>query len=149
MTAILGQKGEPAHVMTLPRAPRETATMVSSEIGQLRLNADWIVLSACNTAAGETSGAEALSGLAPHFLCRCPRATRFPLAGVLRRCSAANRSSFWGLEQEQAISQAEALRRSMVSLHERCAQADNAHPAVWGPFTVVGEGGRARSWPGR
>ena len=32
-------------------------------VGQ-KLDADWVILSACNTAAGETKGAEALSGLA-------------------------------------------------------------------------------------
>jgi len=33
----------------------------ASEVAQLRLNADWVVLSACNTAAEEKPGAEALS----------------------------------------------------------------------------------------
>ena len=33
----------------------------------LKLNADWVVLSACNTAAEEKPGAEALSGLARAF----------------------------------------------------------------------------------
>jgi putative tryptophan/tyrosine transport system substrate-binding protein len=34
---------------------------------QLKLNADWAVLSACNTIAGDKPGAEALSGLARAF----------------------------------------------------------------------------------
>src|SRR5271166_5737857 len=33
----------------------------------LKLNADWVVLSACNTIAGDKPGAEALSGLARAF----------------------------------------------------------------------------------
>ncbi|MEE8196761.1 MAG: CHAT domain-containing protein, partial [Acidiferrobacterales bacterium] len=33
----------------------------------LKLNADWIVLSACNTAAAEGKGAEAVSGLGRAF----------------------------------------------------------------------------------
>ena len=33
----------------------------------MKLNADWVVLSACNTAAGGGEGAEALSGLARAF----------------------------------------------------------------------------------
>ncbi len=32
-----------------------------------KLNADWVVLSACNTAAADKPGAEALSGLARAF----------------------------------------------------------------------------------
>src|SRR5262249_54563799 len=39
----------------------------ASEIAALKLDADWIILSACNTAAGNTEGAEALSGLARAF----------------------------------------------------------------------------------
>ena len=39
----------------------------ASEIASLRLDADWVILSACNTAAGGTQGAEALSGLARAF----------------------------------------------------------------------------------
>ena len=41
--------------------------LTSSEVAQLKLNADWVVLSACNTIAGDKPGAEALSGLARSF----------------------------------------------------------------------------------
>jgi CHAT domain-containing protein len=34
----------------------------------LKLDADWVILSACNTAAGGAKGAEALSGLARAFI---------------------------------------------------------------------------------
>lgn len=39
----------------------------ASEIAGLKLDADWVILSACNTAAAEAKGAEALSGLARAF----------------------------------------------------------------------------------
>ncbi|KOR29271.1 hypothetical protein TI03_02710, partial [Achromatium sp. WMS1] len=40
----------------------------ASQIAQLKLNADWVVLSACNTAAADGStGAPGLSGLAKAF----------------------------------------------------------------------------------
>ena len=38
-----------------------------NEIAGLKLDADWVILSACNTAAGGAEGAEALSGLARAF----------------------------------------------------------------------------------
>jgi CHAT domain-containing protein len=41
--------------------------LTASEVAQLNLDADWVVLSACNTAAGEKSDAEAFSGLARAF----------------------------------------------------------------------------------
>jgi len=48
-----------------------SSLLTASEITQLKLDADWMVLSTCNTAAGESDmpGAEALSGLALIFLC--------------------------------------------------------------------------------
>jgi CHAT domain-containing protein len=47
---------------------RKDGLLTASEVTELRLNADWIVLSACNTAAGgEKGNAEALSGLARAF----------------------------------------------------------------------------------
>ena len=60
---------EPALVLSLPEKPTEfdDGLLTASEVAQLKLNADWVVLSACNTAAGEKPGAEALSGLARAF----------------------------------------------------------------------------------
>jgi CHAT domain-containing protein len=56
-------------VLTLPKQPSETDDdlLTASEVAQLKLNADWVVLSACNTTAGDKPGAEALSGLARAF----------------------------------------------------------------------------------
>src|SRR5262249_25674325 len=49
---------EPALVLTPPAAPSEAddGLLTASEIAALRLNADWVVLSACNTAAGSGAG---------------------------------------------------------------------------------------------
>lgn len=44
------------------------AFLTVSEILDLKLNSDMVVLSACNTAAGDVPGAEPLSGLARAFL---------------------------------------------------------------------------------
>jgi CHAT domain-containing protein len=60
---------EPSLALTLPKEPSELddGLLTASEVAQLKLNADWVVLSACNTAAGDKPGAEALSGLARAF----------------------------------------------------------------------------------
>ena len=62
-------KAEPALVLTIPDKPTELddGLLTASEVALLKLNADWVVLSACNTAAEEKPGAEALSGLARAF----------------------------------------------------------------------------------
>ncbi len=61
--------GEPSLALSMPREPSELddGLLTSSEVAQLKLNADWVVLSACNTIAGDKPGAEALSGLARAF----------------------------------------------------------------------------------
>jgi CHAT domain-containing protein len=66
--------GEPALALTLPAQPTELddGLLTASEVAQLKLNADWVVLSACNTAAGDKPGAEALSGLARAFFMPAP-----------------------------------------------------------------------------
>ena len=55
---------EPSLVLSIPKQPSELddGLLTASEVAQLKLNADWVVLSACNTIAGDKPGAEALSG---------------------------------------------------------------------------------------
>ena len=60
---------EPSLALSIPKQPSELddGLLTASEVAQLKLNADWVVLSACNTIAGDKPGAEALSGLARSF----------------------------------------------------------------------------------
>ena len=46
---------------------RDDGLLTASEVAQLQLDADWVLLSACNTAGGEKGNAEAFSGLARAF----------------------------------------------------------------------------------
>jgi CHAT domain-containing protein len=68
---LVASKAEPALIQTPPAQASENddGLLTASEIAQLRVDADWVVLSACNTAAGESDkpGAKALSGLARAF----------------------------------------------------------------------------------
>ena len=69
-TALFAKaKAEPALLLTPPAQASEedNGLLTASEAAQLNLNADWVVMSACNTAAGSADGAEALSGLARAF----------------------------------------------------------------------------------
>jgi CHAT domain-containing protein len=63
-------RAEPALVLSIPELPsaEDMGLLPASEVAELKLDADWVVLSACNTAAGDGTGAEALSGLAQAFL---------------------------------------------------------------------------------
>ncbi len=135
---------EPALVLTPPDEGTEgdDGLLTASEVAQLDLSAEWVVLSACNTAAGGEPGAEGLSGLAKAFFYAGSRAllvSHWPVA------SASTVKLITGVFAAAAahpeIGRAEALRRSMLKLMDDPGRPEFAHPAFWAPFVVVGEGG--------
>jgi CHAT domain-containing protein/tetratricopeptide (TPR) repeat protein len=143
--ALAGQIGdgsEPGLLLTPPNTPTEgdDGYLSASEIAALKLDADWVILSACNTAAGDAEGAEALSGLARAFFYAGARAllvshwavysdaTVKLITGAVERMAADTR-----------IGRAEAMRQSMLAMIDK-GDVSEAHPAYWAPFIVVGEG---------
>ena len=130
--------------------PPETGTeaddglLTASEIATLELDADWVILSACNTAAADgTPGAEGLSGMAKALFYAGARALLVSHWPVV---SAAATEITTRLFEERArtagIGRTEALRRSMLALMETADKPYYAHPLFWAPFVVVGEGAR-------
>ena len=116
--------------------------LTSSEVAQLKLNADWVVLSACNTIAGDKPGAEALSGLARSFFYAGARALLVSHCAV--SSEAATRlatSTFDRLKADPRMGRTEALRQAMLGYLNDKSSPRNAYPAFWGPFEIVGEGG--------
>jgi CHAT domain-containing protein len=137
---------EPALVLTPP--PRDFGDSVSSddglltasEIAQLKLDADWIVLSACNTASANALGAEALSGLARAFFYAGARALLVSHWAVNSQAAVKLMvGTFAAMARDPSIGRAEALRRAMLDVIENGASHET-HPAYWAPFVVVGEG---------
>ncbi len=119
-------------LFTLPRRATslDDGLLTASEIAALKLNADWVVMSACNTASGDKPGAKTL--LVSHWPVYSDAATTLTTNAFAQMRQAEQNGSPTG--------RAQALQRSMLALMNDKSQTGNAHPAVWAPFVVVGEG---------
>ena len=139
---------EPAIVTSAPpgAADARGALLTSSDITAMQLDADVVILSACNSGGpnGATSG-ESLSGLARAFFYAGARAlmvthwsvndqaTALLVAGTLQRVRAGDAQGVAG-----------ALRGAQLSILAEAGHglpAVIAHPFYWAPFALVGEGG--------
>jgi CHAT domain-containing protein/tetratricopeptide (TPR) repeat protein len=140
MAGQLSMDSQPGLILTPPAQATEEddGYLTASEIASLKLDADWVILSACNTAAGESKSAEALSGLARAFFYAQARALlvshwEVDTDATVKLITSAIREIGSG----KTAGRAEALRRAMLALIDK-----GAHPAYWAPFIVVGEGSR-------
>jgi len=140
---------EPGLAFTPPvqSSPEDDGLLSASEVSAMHLTADWVILSACNTASADgTPGADSLSSLGRAFL--------YAGAGSLL-------ASRWRVADEPTaaltvetirarnagMSRAAALQSAMRAVRTG-KRADGsplpgwqprwAHPAAWAPFTVIG-----------
>jgi CHAT domain-containing protein len=137
---------EPGLVFTPPVDPSEAddGYLSASEVATLRLNADWVILSACNTAAGDgTQGAPGLSGLARAFFyagARSLLASHWPVLDEVTPVLTVRAVEL--ARDNPGLSRAEALQRAMREVRENKTGDSRgetwAHPQAWAPFTLIG-----------
>ncbi|CAN5725455.1 tetratricopeptide repeat protein [soil metagenome] len=142
---------QPALALSAPEVTGHAGDglLTLDEILALKLDADWVVLSACNTGAGDGAGAEAASGLGRAFFYAGTRAV------LLTNWSVHSQSArelvtdiFRRQAADQTLDRAEALRRAMVGVMDGPGHVDRgktrftyAHPLFWAPYSIVGDGG--------
>lgn len=140
--------------LALSPAPGQTIAqglLKLDDILKLSLDADLVVLSACNTAAADGTGAEAVSGLGRGFFyagARSVLATHWPVETVSARELVTQ--LFERYARDGQLTRAQALNRAMLELIDRGvangpdgqALLAYAHPAFWAPYALYGDPGR-------
>lgn len=113
----------------------EDGLLGASEIARLELAADWVILSACNSASGSSQIAPPFSGLATAFSQAGARAllvSHWPL----RDDAGARMSVETVSAAASGLARDEALRRAQLSLIASDLQ-NGAHPSIWAPLALV------------
>jgi CHAT domain-containing protein/predicted negative regulator of RcsB-dependent stress response len=145
---------QPALALCAPSIAGDTedGLLTMEEILRLKLNADWVVLSACNTGAAAGKGAEAISGLGRAFFYAGTRAILVSMWPVETTSARELTTGLFRYQQEdQTLSRARALQKSALALIDGPGFKDPAtgeivasyaHPLFWAPFIMVGESSR-------
>ncbi|BBO82096.1 hypothetical protein DSCO28_26620 [Desulfosarcina ovata subsp. sediminis] len=132
---------EPALVLTPPRVASENddGLLTVSEIAGLHLDADLVILSACNSAAPDGSAdGEGLSGLARAFIYAGGRSLLVSYWPVSSRATQTLMTRFFEQWQtRQRGDRSQALAGAMRSMMAGSPSAYR-HPMFWAPFSVVG-----------
>ena len=131
---------EPALLLTPPAEPnvQNDGLLKASEISKLKLNAEWVVLSACNTAGSGKESAVALSGLARSFFYAGSKSLLVSHWEVYSKAAVDLITvAFQNLDQNTG--RASAMQLAMISLIDS-GKRSRSHPAYWAPFDLVGEG---------
>ena len=144
----LNGRNEPALVFSPPdvATPANDGLLSASEVSELALTADWVVLSACNTASAE-GGSDSLSALARAFLyagARALLATHWRVADEPTAALTVEMLSTAATHPE--LSRAEARQRAIQAVRSG-RRADGTavagwtsewrDPAAWAPFTLI------------
>ena len=142
---------QPALALASADGTAATGLLTLEDILGLKLDADWVVLSACNTAAGDGAGAEAISGLGRGFFYAGSRAllvTHWPVE--TRSARLLMTKLFEHYTADAKITRADALRQAELALIDENATDpasgkpvfSYAHPLFWAPYALVGDGAR-------
>ena len=139
---------QPALALSNPALTGDTDNdgfLTMEEVLALKLDADWVVLSACNTASADGRGSEAVSGLGRAFFYAGARSLLVSNWAVETTSARLLTTELFKRQAENPrLTRAEALRQSMLDLMGKKAPGgfSYAHPAFWAPFSLVGDGRR-------
>jgi len=140
---------QPALAFTNPNIlnSKEDGLLTMGEILGLRLSADCVVLSACNTASASESGSEAMSGLGRAFFYAGARSLLVTHWPVETRSAQLLTTEIFKQQAGNSTDRANALRLSQLKLMNGPGSVNEngqsvfsyAHPIFWAAFSLVGD----------
>jgi CHAT domain-containing protein len=134
--------GKPALAMAAEADPKESPLLELDDVLGLRLNAQWVLLSACNTAAGEQGGA-AMSGLVRGFFFAGARSVLATHWAVETESAAALTAATFRIQRAAEVTRAEALRRAQLAMLDGAVGGGRwSHPFYWAPYALFGDPAR-------
>lgn len=137
----IGSLREPGLVLTPSEADEKSGYdgyLAASEIAEMRLNAEMVLLSACNTAAPGAKSADGLSGLAKSFFFAGTRnllVSHWAVDSIA--ASRLTTSMLRAYRQDSELSYSAALGVAMKEMRQSESH-ELSHPALWAPFEIVG-----------
>jgi len=107
------------------------------EISKMELNAELVVLSACETGFGRFETGNGVASLARAFMYAGARSLVVSLWQVNDQATSKLMEEFYQ-NLSQGMGKAEALQQAKVSYIDN-AKGIAAHPAFWSPFVLIGD----------
>ena len=130
---------------------KEDGLLTMGEIMGLKMDADWVVLSACNTGSANGAGAEAVSGLGQAFFYAGTRAllvSNWPVETSSAKTLTTD--LFRRQANDTNLTRTNALHHAILAMINKGGYVDTktgkmvftyAHPIFWAPFSLIGDGG--------
>lgn len=122
--------------------------LTSQDILGMKLDAEWVILSACNSGAGDGAGSDALTGLGRSFFYAGSKSiyvTQWPVESESAKRLVTKTLSYYqkdGLGRAVSANKSARDLLSTGTMSMSGTEISFAHPAFWAPYIVVGEPGR-------
>lgn len=131
---------QPALALAATGSDTDSPLLTLEDVLNLKLNADWVVLSACNTAAADGQASEAVSGLGRGFFYAGAKALLVTHWAVeSESAKELTTATFKRFGADPAMSRAQALRQAQLEI---MSKPGYAHPFFWAPYALIGDGRR-------
>ena len=129
---------EPSIVLSLPKKITKSndGLLTASEIIELNINSDLVILSACNTASSDgNANSESLSGLANSFFYSGAKSLIVTHWAVISDTSVELMTDTFDFLDE---SEGDITVALMKSKNKMLKNPETSHPIYWAPYTIVG-----------